>query len=167
MVDTDATPAPSVREEAKREVRADYEMSARLGKGRDKVILGDGGADVLTVPRIKPTEGSSHGNSGTKATPVLRINSISCDRASALDTSTRTELDAKLHDPALLRLLAHLPQGTVLELSVDAKGQVTHATFSKVFPDSAKALARIRAWKLAAWNAQDTGVIRIALEMGT
>ena len=75
----------------------------------------------------------------------------------------RTELSARLKDPALAAALAGLPSGTQLELKVDATGRVVSVTFEPAFPGAAAARALIEAWHLRAWTGGLAGTLELTL----
>jgi len=66
--------------------------------------------------------------------------------------SLTTDVQARLKDPAFLPLLSGMPAGTLLELRVDAAGQVLGARFSKPFKGAEAACRLIRKWRFTSWN---------------
>jgi len=77
--------------------------------------------------------------------------------------SLRGEIGARLKDPALAAALAGMPLGTVLDLKVDAHGQILSATFRSAFPGAAKARRLIEAWRLRTWTGGMAGEIQLTL----
>jgi Ca-activated chloride channel family protein len=98
-----------------------------------------------------------------KRTTEPRIRAFSGITGSSDLPSLRSELSARLKDPALVAALAGLPQGTVLDLKVDAHGQILSATFRSAFPGAAKAQRLIEAWRLRTWTGGMAGEIQLTL----
>ncbi len=98
-----------------------------------------------------------------KAAKELRILAFSGFSNVSDLAALRSELSARLKDPALVAALASLPSGTVLELKVDTSGKVTLATFQISFAGSAKAKALIGAWRLRSWTGAMAGTVALTL----
>lgn len=98
-----------------------------------------------------------------KRTSEPRIRAFSGITGTSDLPSLRSELSARLKDPALAVALAGLPSGTVLELKVDARGQILSATFRSAFPGAARAQRLIEAWRLRTWTGGMAGEIQLTL----
>jgi Ca-activated chloride channel family protein len=110
-------------------------------------------ATLLALPHPRP------------ATPMeIRPGTLAADRSANLPASLAGDLAAKLKAPALTALLAKLPAGSVLELRINAAGQVVAASFSSSFPTTTKALKLIRTWRFADWKGTGITVVRVPLE---
>lgn len=103
-----------------------------------------------------------------KAPPAaaITLGSLSSDHAGQKVDTLRPQLEARLMDPALVSLLAELPKGALLTLTVDASGRVIRASFGQRFKGSAKAEALIRTWTFQAWSAGGITTLRAALHRG-
>jgi Ca-activated chloride channel family protein len=89
----------------------------------------------------------------------IRLRGLTSDPSGLKLDAIRSQLEARLMDPALLNLLAGLPEGAVLTLRVEASGRVTGVTFDRAFKGSAQATALIRTWRFQAWPA--SGLTRL------
>lgn len=97
------------------------------------------------------------------ARPALRILAFSGITGSSDPRSLRSEIQARLKDPALVAALASLPSGTDLELKVDASGRVVAAVFSRAFPGAVQARSLIETWRLRSWTGGLAGQIDLTL----
>ena len=89
-----------------------------------------------------------------------RIQALTCDRPGLKLAAVRSELEARLLDPALQGLL---PAGITVRLEVDGSGQVLTVSFDRAFPQSAQAVAALTRWKLRAWSFRTPSVLRLGL----
>jgi Ca-activated chloride channel family protein len=97
------------------------------------------------------------------AHPAVRPGAVGTDVPGLAPAGLDQELQAKLADPVLAALLAGMPQGTVLELRLDATGAILSARFTTAFADAAKALRIIRGWRLKGWTGPAGTTLRVPL----
>ncbi len=122
--------------------------------------------EVVAQDRLAHREAAQEGrvrNDAAKAAAGLRILAFSGITGTSDLPALRSELSARLKDPALAATLAGMPSGTELELKVDNSGQVVSAVFSQPFSGSAKAQALIKTWRLRNWTGGMAGIIELTL----
>ena len=98
-----------------------------------------------------------------KVESSLALKTLTCDRPGLKLTALRSELDARLMDPALQASLSGLPAGAVMTVEVDAYGLVLKVSFDRAFPRSVQAAALVKRWKLRGWTFNASATLRITL----
>ena len=122
--------------------------------------------EVVAQDRLARREAAQDGrvrNDAAKAAAGPRILAFSGITGTSDLPALRSELSARLKDPALRAALVGLPSGTELELKVDGSGQVVSVVFSQTFPNSAKAVTLIKTWRLRNWSGGLAGLIELTL----
>lgn len=84
--------------------------------------------------------------------PTVTLKSLSSDHPALNRENLRPQVEARLMDPALTKLLAMMPKEAVLTLTVDASGHVIKAVLNHSFKGSAKAEALIQTWIFQGWS---------------
>jgi Ca-activated chloride channel family protein len=93
-----------------------------------------------------------------KAAPAPYLLAMIDLKGAVVSAALRSELEARLLDPAL----AGIPSGTTLTLQVETSGQVRSATFSQAFAGSARIKALLETWRLRNLGGKG-GALRITL----
>ena len=102
-------------------------------------------------------------SSGANGASGLHILAFSGITGTSDPAALRTELEARLLDPALAATLSGLPRGTTLTLQVDGSGEVRSVTFSQTFPGAAKTKVLMTTWRLRNWTGGIAGSIELTL----
>jgi Ca-activated chloride channel family protein len=103
---------------------------------------------------------SALGSTGTSGPRILAFSGIT---GTSDPAALKSELEARLMDPAMVAALSGLPAGTTLKLQLNGAGQVVSVTFSQTFSGAAKAKVLITAWRLRSWTGGIAGSMEVTL----
>jgi len=82
------------------------------------------------------------------------------DKDERNNPALNVEITKRLKEPSMAKLLSGLPAGTLLELRIDASGQVVGARFTKSFKGSKEACEAIRKWQFQNWTRTGITVVK-------